>query len=284
LLVGNVAECRGTLSWMAIVTATRLVLRGADPRLQRRLLQSASTNLSHLAHDPINVLLTSICFVTSTKGYLTFLLGAVLISAPVERWLGLRRWLATVALGHVGATLVIALGLKIGVSAGWIDPAVRRALDVGISYAMRGLAGALYFAVGHRRLRRAHLVLVLAFTVVPLVASHTFTDAGHVVALSLGLLTGALFHRKRAPLHLADLERPVLLYTGGRPSTVAPVGSGERAARLSGGQPRLNGAAASPPGSWWRPAQAPAPAPEGREQEQLRVPPNRPGSDAARPP
>jgi hypothetical protein len=214
LLIGNLAECRGTLSWVAIVTATRLVLRGADPRLQHRLLQSASTNLNHLAHDPLNVLLTSVCFVTSTSGYFSFLLGALVISAPVERWLGLRRWLITVALGHIGATLVVAFGLKLGVSAGWIDPAVSRAIDVGISYAMRSLAATLFFVTSNRRLRRLHLSVLLVVTLVPLFVSHTFTDAGHLTALCLGLLTGAFFRRRRLPLRLADLERPLVVAPG----------------------------------------------------------------------
>lgn len=222
-LVGNLAECRGTLSWVAIVTATRLVLRGADPRLQHRLLQSASTNLNHLAHDPLNVLLTSVCFVTSTSGYFSFLLGALVISAPVERWLGLRRWLITVAIGHIGATLVVAFGLKLGVSAGWIDPAVSRAIDVGISYAMRSLAATLFFAISDRRLRRFHLAVLLVVTFVPLAVSHTFTDAGHLAALCLGLLTGAFFRRRRLPLRMADLERPVVVAPGsyrGKPDSV----------------------------------------------------------------
>jgi hypothetical protein len=209
-LAHNLVRCRGTLSWLAIISATRLVLRGADPRLQHRLLESVSTNLSHLAHDPLNVLLTSICFVTSTPDYLAFVVMAAAVSAPVERWLGLRRWLIAVAIGHIGATLVIAIGLKIGIAEGWIDPQVRHALDVGVSYAVRSLAGVLFFAIGVRWRRWAYLSAVAVATAAPLLAGPDFTDAGHAVALVLGLVVGASWGRSRRPLRLADLRSRVV--------------------------------------------------------------------------
>ncbi len=86
------------------------------------------------------------------------------------------------ALGHIGATLLVAVGLTAAVASGRLSADVTRATDVGMSYGASAVLGSLSAAIP-RRWRPAWTGWWLAVAVAVAVVRRDFTDAGHAVAL-----------------------------------------------------------------------------------------------------
>jgi len=99
--------------------------------------------------------------------------------------------------GHIGATLLVALGLTASVELGWDSVDVTRATDVGMSYGASAVLGSLTAAIP-RRWRPAWIGWWLAVVVVVVVVGPDFTDVGHAVALVLGMLASTRFGRPTA--------------------------------------------------------------------------------------
>ncbi len=117
-----------------------------------RAVLAASTNLDNLAVHPLRVLLLSAVVVPSGPGLLV--LGLLVpVLALAQRRLGRAATLGAFAVGHVVATGVVAGLLLAGLRLGWVDPSVRSAVDVGVSYGLACVAG-LLVASGPRRWRR----------------------------------------------------------------------------------------------------------------------------------
>jgi len=118
------------------------------------------------------------------------------VLAPVERWIGTYRWLATFAAGHVGATLATTVGIWLqvrqGAGQGLIYP-----VDVGASYGVAAAAGVLAYRLPGRW-RWPWLAFLAVYFGAPVVGSGTFTDWGHLVACGIGLGMGPLVRPDRA--------------------------------------------------------------------------------------
>ncbi|MEU9006340.1 rhomboid-like protein [Streptomyces sp. NPDC048551] len=93
-------------------------------------------------------------------------------------------WTAAVFLfGHTAATLLVH-----GVLRRTADRETRRALDVGASYGLNAVLGALTSALPRGAVRTTARAGLLALAVRPVLRrERTFTDAGHLVALGLGI-------------------------------------------------------------------------------------------------
>lgn len=87
------------------------------------------------------------------------------------------------ALGHIGATLLVAAWLTAAVELARLPPAVSRATDVGMSYGAVPVLGALTAAIP-RRWRPIWVGWWLAVAVAVIAIGDDFTDTGHGVALS----------------------------------------------------------------------------------------------------
>jgi hypothetical protein len=173
-----------TFGYLLVLLATTTVLAVSSERGRTVLLQTSSTNLNHLARDPVRVLVASALWLQGFS-VVTWALLFVVVLAAVERALGTRRALALFAAGHVGATLLTALGLWIGIQAGAFSPRLDDAVDVGVSYGFVAVAAAFTFLLP-RRARLPYTAVLMGYLVVRLVVGHTFTDAGHLVALAIG--------------------------------------------------------------------------------------------------
>ena len=92
-----------TYAWLAALLATTLVQHQLAPRTLRTLLQSTSTNIHHLASDPLRVLFQSLLWIDGRYWWPYALIFTVFL-APAERWLGHLRWTVVGLLCHVGAT------------------------------------------------------------------------------------------------------------------------------------------------------------------------------------
>ncbi|GGU53418.1 hypothetical protein GCM10010211_17680 [Streptomyces albospinus] len=200
---------RGALPWAAPLYVGALQLGAyATGRLPGRrrteLLRTHSTNVANLRAGRWGTLATSAAFVEEPLpvAYGTALLAT--LGTAEARW-GAGRAAGVFAAGHVGASLLVYAGLRAR-KATRAD-ATARAVDVGASYGFYATLGALAATVPHRGARLAATGGLLVPVAVPVVRrGRTFTDAGHLTALALGMvmgatgITGADFgHRARRP-------------------------------------------------------------------------------------
>jgi hypothetical protein len=106
---------------------------------------------------------------------------------------GSGRLVTAFAVGHIGATLVVAAGLTTAVRLGWLPVSVSRATDVGMSYGAAAVLGALALAIAPRW-RPAWVGWWLAVAIaVAVMDDGDFTEVGHAVALVLGMLASTRF-------------------------------------------------------------------------------------------
>ncbi|MGV9799521.1 rhomboid-like protein [Mycobacterium sp. NPDC003449] len=154
-------------------------------------MSGASTNLHNLRHGHLGTLLGS-AFVTDSGPVYTWLPGLMCLLALGELLWRSGRLLLTFTLGHVGATLLVAVGLTVTVKAGWTPVSVGRDVDVGMSYGAAAVLGALTAAIPSRW-RPAWIGWWLGVVLGVVTISRDFTDIGHAVALLLGMvLSGRL--------------------------------------------------------------------------------------------
>ncbi|MDT5092071.1 MAG: hypothetical protein QOH60_1434 [Mycobacterium sp.] len=194
----TVRRLQVTLGYAAtlLTIGTTLLLMG--PRVQDHVIRHMSTNLHNLAHGRLGTLIGS-AFVTSSGPMWFWLPGLVCLLALAELFWRSGRVLITFAIGHVGATLIVAMGLVAAVDFGWLPVSVVRATDVGISYGAAAVLGALTAAIP-TRWRPAWIgwwaaigALIVCTSIVGLSPDSGFTDAGHVVALALGMAVSLRF-------------------------------------------------------------------------------------------
>ncbi|ARF54997.1 rhomboid-like protein [Streptomyces gilvosporeus] len=163
---------------------------GRLPRERRtQALRAQSTNVVNLRAGRGYTLLTSAALVEEPLAvpYATALLAT--LGTAEARW-GTGRAAGVFAAGHIGASLLVYGALRGRVR---LDPpdGTARAVDVGASYGWNATLGALAAAVPHRGARTAASAGLLALGIRPVLRrERTFTDAGHLTALGLGLAMG----------------------------------------------------------------------------------------------
>lgn len=168
---------------LSVVMVTLLVL---GPKVRDRVTEYASTNLHNLAHGRISTLLGS-AFVADTDLVYLWLPGLICLLLAAELLWHWRRLLVVLVIGHVGATVLVAAGLVTAVELGWLPRSISRATDVGVSYGVMAVVGALTSAVPPR-FKPAWFGWWFSAAAAVLLVSTDFTDTGHVVALLLGML------------------------------------------------------------------------------------------------
>ncbi|MFD3328891.1 rhomboid-like protein [Streptomyces sp. NPDC058701] len=153
---------------------------GAAEREQ--LLRGCSTNVDNLAAGRWETLLTS-AFVVEEPMPLPYALLLVAVLGYAEYAYG-AWWTAGVfLLGHASATLLVY-----GVLRRTAGPRTRQALDVGTSYGFNAVLGALTSALPRGPVRTAARAGLLVLGAAPVLGRRrTFTDAGHLAALGMGI-------------------------------------------------------------------------------------------------
>ncbi|WP_314251290.1 rhomboid-like protein [Streptomyces kutzneri] len=149
---------------------------------RERLLRDCSTNVDNLAAGRWETLLSS-ALVVEEPMPLPYALLLVAVLGYAEYAYG-AWWTAAVFLfGHATATLLVYGALR-----GRADPRTRRAVDVGTSYGFNAVLGSLTSALPRGAVRTAARVGLLALAAAPVVRrGRTFTDAGHLAALGVGI-------------------------------------------------------------------------------------------------
>ena len=188
-----------TSAYLLVLVVTTWVLQTTSARISNRLLLEQSTNLQHLAHDPIRVLIGSALWLSTGWELLVWAALFPFVLAPVERRLGSGRTTLVFAAGHVGATLLTAAGLWVALRVDLVERSVVNARDVGPSYGFFAVA-ALMTAFVDRRLRTFYVAGLVILLVVTLAVSQTFTDVGHLLALLIGFACLSLTKGMQSPL------------------------------------------------------------------------------------
>jgi hypothetical protein len=174
-----------TYSWLVLLLVTTIMQHTITARHLRALLQKESTNLHHLASDPIRVLIQSLLWIDG-KYWWPYLIVFTLFLAPAERWLGQLRWLLIGLVCHVGATYLSEGYLYWRIQEAVSSPRLIDARDIGVSYFVVGIVGVLTYHIP-RRWRWLYLAAALVVFGVSLAVKRDFTQLGHLSALLIGL-------------------------------------------------------------------------------------------------
>jgi hypothetical protein len=175
-----------TFAYLFVLAATTADLSSSSAPSDERLLAGLSTNLHQLARVPVRVLVASAFWTSGWVELFVWMALFAAILAPVERRLGWRRMTLTFAAGHLGATMIVAAGLWIGLQLDAVDPAVASARDVGVSYGFYAVAALAAYLLSYRR-RICYLAALIGYQLVAAALFHTFTDFGHLTAVAIGL-------------------------------------------------------------------------------------------------
>jgi hypothetical protein len=189
-------------AFLALMSVTTIVLASLGASQRQQLLLTSSTDLARLEHDPLRVLALSILWETP-RGFLTLVIPTVLLLAAVEWRVGSLRAFAVLAAGHVGGTLLAALGIVAGINHGTLAPNVADVVDVGVSYATYALIGYAGFLLAGRA-RLLFLTPVALILVAGVAIDRDFTSVGHLFSAVIGIALGlGGFGRRAARPRLA---------------------------------------------------------------------------------
>lgn len=185
-MLHTITRLRFTLTYTAVLVSIATALFVLGPQVQNQLVSHISTNLHNLQKGHFGTLVAS-AFVSGGGPIWVWLPGLVCLLALGELLWRSGRLVLTFALGHVGATLIVAGGLFAAIRFGWLPLTVEHASDVGMSYGAAAVLGALTAAIPVR-LRPAWIGWWLAVGLVAVTTADDFTAGGHFVALVLGML------------------------------------------------------------------------------------------------
>ncbi|MCV7352894.1 hypothetical protein H7K15_22470 [Mycobacterium parmense] len=180
----HAVSVRVTAVYAVALLAVSLTLTRLGPHARELVVSQMSTNLHNLAHGHLGTLVGS-AFVDGGDHIFYWLPGLVCLLALGELiWRG-RGLVLAFAVGHIGATLIVAVGLVVAVETGWLPFSIARASDVGISYGAVCVLGALTASIPTRW--RAAWVGGWVGVAGVATLGGDFTAVGHVLALLLGI-------------------------------------------------------------------------------------------------
>ena len=187
-------RCPLTATYLLVLVVVAVALAALPDEVADGVVLHASTNLKGLRNTPLFVLVTSAFVISGGLTGLLLLPVVAVVMGAVERWLGKLATVFVFALGHVGATLGLAVILASGISHRLIEPEIAAVHDVGVSYGLLALAGTLAARVPIRW-RRWYAAAVG----VPQLGAFAFTrdptQVGHVLAALIGLVLAVLLLR-----------------------------------------------------------------------------------------
>jgi hypothetical protein len=188
----GLARLRVTAAYAAVLVAVAGTLSVLGPQVQKSVIAHMSTNLYNLQRGHLGTLVGS-AFVTDGVQIYLWLPGLACLLALAELFWRGGRLVMAFAVGHVGATLIVAVWLAVATYVGWLPESVTLASDVGVSYGAAGVLGALTAAIPPR-LRPAWIGWWLAVGLLIAASGQDFTAIGHALALTLGVLLATRFH------------------------------------------------------------------------------------------
>ncbi len=174
-----------TLVFLALLFVVQRRLHRLSAAQYDAAILRSSTNLLNLEHGRVATLVTS-AVVGGGGSTLRWWVTIGVVLALGELCWGSLGLVVVFLAGHVGATALVAAGLALGEWRGWLPASLMSAPDVGVSYGMVAIAGALV----SRLPRPVAIAWAGAWTLLlvrEFVAFPNFTDGGHLCALVIGL-------------------------------------------------------------------------------------------------
>ncbi|MFF1684079.1 MULTISPECIES: rhomboid-like protein [unclassified Streptomyces] len=188
-----------TFTYAAVLVGTSLFALFADPGVVASALRGSSTDVAHLAHTPVFVLVASALWIA---GGITspFAICFLVVLTALERRIGGRRTAGVFVLGHIVATLATEVPVGLSVMAGHLPESSLHRLDYGISFGVAASIGALAGLL--TPWPRWTVLAVFGGILVEDLIEFTdpMTSWGHLMALAIGVGTWPLVRRwRRAP-------------------------------------------------------------------------------------
>jgi hypothetical protein len=191
-ILSRLGRLKVTFAFGAALAAVAFALLHFGSKVEAHVIRNASTNLHNLGQGRIGTLISS-AFVNPVDSIQIWLPGVVAVLALGELLWHSRRLLVAFAVGHIGATLLVAGGLAAAVSVGLQSRSIADVADVGMSYGSVAVLGTFTAAIP-QRWRAAWIGWWLAVACGSAVVSGgDFTAVGHAVALLLGMALGTRF-------------------------------------------------------------------------------------------
>lgn len=198
-----------TLVYLTALGAVGLILACSGARWQAAVVAAASTNLHNLGTLHLSTLASSALVIDEGPVWFTCL-GVGCTLAVAELAWGARRMVTTFLVGHVGATLLVAGGLWVGITSGWLPLSWERASDVGVSYGVFAVLTALSFSLP-RGWRLPWALVWLTLAVQGLLIERSFTSVGHCLAGVVGIGVGWWLLKRGTAKPAVHIMRPVRL-------------------------------------------------------------------------
>ncbi|MGY2063644.1 rhomboid-like protein, partial [Nocardia gipuzkoensis] len=133
-----------TYVYVAALIAVAVSLSVMTDSMQNKIVLHASTNLHNLLRGHFGTLFSSALVIGDNAAALVLIPLLLSLLALAELRFGAWQVIRIFLAGHIGATLLVALGLWVAVEAGWLPMDITRAEDVGISYGALALIGAFF--------------------------------------------------------------------------------------------------------------------------------------------
>lgn len=209
-ILSRLARVRFTVGYVAILAAVSFAILSLGPHAHELVVQHASTNLHNLARGRVGTLLDS-AFVVEAGPLYFWMPFLTCLLALAELHLRTIRLMVAFLVGHIGATVVVVAALGAAVEFGWLPLSITRASDVGMSYGALAVLGALTAAIPGRW-RPAWVGWWVFAAMAAGVVGGDFTDAGHTIAVILGVLVSAQF---RHPIHWTPVRFLMLAASSG---------------------------------------------------------------------
>jgi hypothetical protein len=202
---GFIASAPWTYAWLTVLLVTTVIQHQLSPSQLNTVLGERSTNLSHLASDPLHVLVSSLFWIDGGR-WLPYLVLFSIFHATAERWLGAWRWLLVGLSAHVLATYISEGLLAAAIDHGLANPALVDTRDIGVSYFLAGVIGVLTYHVAGRW-RWLYLAAVLLVYGLPLLTDLNFTAIGHFSSVLIGLAFYPLARGRGEPIDPVEVYR-----------------------------------------------------------------------------
>jgi rhomboid family protein len=174
-----------TYGWLVVLLITTIIQRHLTRRELRSVLVHGSTNIHHLATDPLKVLFSSLLWIDG-RYWAPYLVLFTLFLAPAEQWLGQTGWLTVGLTSHIGATYLSEGLLYLAIQQHLAPEKLVHARDIGVSYFLVGVIAVLAYHIAPPW-RWGYLAVLIGIFIVPLIIDLNFTAIGHFSAVCIGL-------------------------------------------------------------------------------------------------
>lgn len=186
------SRLRFTVGYLAALAAMSITMVILGPHVHEQVIRHASTNLHNLARGHVGTLVGSAFVVEAGPMYFWMpFLATLLILAELQ--LRTIRLMVAFFVGHIGATLLVAAALAVAVKFGWMPWSITRVTDIGMSYGALAVLGALTAAIP-RAFRPAWIGWWVSVSVTAAIIGGEFTNAGHAIAVIVGMVISTRFH------------------------------------------------------------------------------------------